>query len=66
MLKKEGFNIEGSELETGWSIRKSTVMLLDTIMKLMQIHIAYNEPEDANVSDSDILFSKEEQHVLKH
>ncbi|HEY1061293.1 MAG TPA: IS4 family transposase, partial [Daejeonella sp.] len=64
MLKKEGFNIEGSELETGWSIRKLTVMLLDTIMKLMQMHIAYNEPEEANVPDTDILFSKEEQQCI--
>lgn len=64
MLKKEGFNIEGSELETGWSIRKLTVMLLDTIMKLMQMHIAYNEPEEANVPDSDILFTKEQQQCL--
>ncbi|WP_411272820.1 IS4 family transposase [Daejeonella sp.] len=64
MLKKEGFNIEGSELETGWSIRKLTVMLLDTIMKLMQMHIAYNEAEEANVPDSDILFTKEEQRCI--
>jgi hypothetical protein len=64
MLKKEGFNIEGSELETGWSIRKLTIMLLDTIMKLMQMHIAYNEPEEANVPESDILFSKDEQQCI--
>jgi len=64
MLKKEGFHIEGSELETGWSIRKLTVMLMDTIIKLMQMHIAYNEPEEANVPDSDILFSQEEQQCL--
>lgn len=64
MLKKEGFNIEGSELETGWSIRKLTIMLLDTILKLMQMHIAYNEPEEANVPDADLLFSQEEQDCL--
>jgi hypothetical protein len=64
MLKKEGFNIEGSELETGWSIRKLTVMLMDTILKLMQMHIAYNEPEEANVPAADLLFSREEQVCL--
>ncbi len=64
MLKKEGFNIEGSELETGWSIRKLTVMLLDTVLKLMQMHIAYNEPEEANVPDADLLFSEKEQECL--
>lgn len=64
MLKKEGFNIEGSELETGWSIRKLTVMLMDTIIKLMQMQIAYNEPEQANVPESALLFSEEEQQCL--
>ena len=64
MLKKEGFNIEGSELETGWSIRKLTVMLMDTIIKLMQMHIAYNEPEQANVPDSALLFTEQEQQCL--
>jgi len=64
ILKKEGFNIEGSELETGWSIRKLTVMLLDTIIKLMQMHIAYNEPEEANIPDSSLLFSEEEQECM--
>ncbi|KHJ39093.1 transposase for transposon Tn5 [Pedobacter glucosidilyticus] len=64
MLKKEGFNIEGSELETGWSIRKLTVMLLDTIMKLMQMHIAYSEPEEANIPDTDLVFSEDEQECL--
>jgi Transposase DNA-binding len=64
MLKKEGFNIEGSELETGWSIRKLTVMLMDTIIKLMQMQIAYNEPEEANVPDSALLFSEQQQQCL--
>ncbi|HWB24354.1 MAG TPA: IS4 family transposase [Chitinophagaceae bacterium] len=65
MLKKEGFNIEGSELETGWAIRKLTVMLLDTIIKLMQMHIAYNEPEQANVPETGIVFSTQEQECLQ-
>jgi hypothetical protein len=65
MLKKEGFNIEGSELETGWSIRKLTVMLLDTVIKLMQMHIAYNEPEEANAPDASWLFSEQEQECIK-
>jgi len=36
-LKKEGYDIESSELENGWAIRKLTVMMLDTIVKLMQM-----------------------------
>lgn len=34
------------------------------VMKLMQMHIAYNEPEEANVPDTDLLFSREEQECL--
>ena len=45
VLKKECFNIEGSELESGWSIRKLTLMLLDTIIKLFQMSIAYSMDE---------------------
>lgn len=65
MLKKEGFDIEGSELESGWAIRKLTLMLLDVIIKLMQMHIAYSEPEDANVPLADWVFNPEEQQCLK-
>lgn len=65
VLKKEGFHIEGSELESGWAIRKLTVLLLDTIVKLMQMHIAYNEPEQANVPDTNLVFNEQEQHCLE-
>jgi hypothetical protein len=41
VLKKECFNIEASELESGWAIRKLTIMMLDTIIKLFQMAIAY-------------------------
>lgn len=63
MLKKERFNIEASELESGWAIRKLAVIMLDTIVKLMQMHIAYNCPEGES-PDSDTVFSKEEQQCL--
>jgi len=42
MLKKEGFDIEAFEMESGWAIRKLSIMMLDVIVKLMQMHIAYN------------------------
>jgi len=45
VLKKDGFNIEGSELESGWAIRKLSLMLMDTIIKLFQMQYAYSEPE---------------------
>jgi hypothetical protein len=62
-LKKEGYNIEGSELESGWAIRKLTVMMLDVIVKLMQMRIAYNCPEGEGV-DTETVFSDEEKECL--
>jgi len=45
VMKKESFNIEGSELESGWAIRKLSLMLMDTILKLFQMQYAYSLPE---------------------
>ncbi len=45
VLKKECYDIEASELESGWAIRKFTLMILDTIIQLFQMSIAYNTPE---------------------
>ena len=64
ILKKEGFNIEGSELESGWAIRKLTIMMLDVIVKLMQMHIAYNCPEGESPATA-MVFTEEEQDCLK-
>jgi Transposase DNA-binding/Transposase DDE domain len=63
MLKKEGFNIEGSEIESGWAIRKLTVMMLDVIVKLMQMHIAYNCPEGES-PETAMMFTEKEQECL--
>lgn len=65
IVKKGGFDIEGSELESGWAIRKLTIMLLDVSLKLMQMHMAYNEPEGANVPAAAVVFSQEEQQCLQ-
>lgn len=64
MLKKEGFNIESSELESGWAIRKLTVIMLDIIIKLMQMHIAYNYPEGQSPA-TETVFTEQEQACLK-
>ncbi|MBC8079550.1 MAG: IS4 family transposase [Gorillibacterium sp.] len=63
VLKKECYDIEGSELESGWAIRKLTVVMLDTIVKLMQMHIAYNcaEGEDP---EAGMVFTPEQQQCL--
>jgi hypothetical protein len=65
ILKKGGFDIERSELESGWAVRKLTIMLLDVIIKLMQLHIAYNELEEANVPEASLVFNEQEQQCLQ-
>ena len=65
ILKKGGFDIERSELESGWAVRKLTILLLDVIIKLMQMHIAYNEPEEANVPEASLVFNEQEQQCLQ-
>lgn len=42
ILKKEGFNIEAGELGQGKSIRKLCLMILETIIKLFIMQIAYS------------------------
>jgi Transposase DNA-binding/Transposase DDE domain len=46
ILKKEGYDIEASELESGGSIRKLSLLMLDAIMKIFQMRIAWEETEE--------------------
>lgn len=64
VLKKECYDIEGSELESGWAIRKLSVMMLDTIIKLFQMLIAYNT-EEGEILNSTIAFEQEEIECLE-
>jgi len=64
ILKKEGFNIEASELEYGKSIRKLCLLILDTIIKLFIMHIAYSIPEEDGLPP-DSCFTAEEQQCLE-
>lgn len=64
ILKQEGFNIEASELEAGYSIRKLCLLMLDTIIKLFQMRIAYEMPEDEGLP-ADVCFNKHEQQCLE-
>ena len=64
MLKKEGFNLEGSELERGASVRKMSLLILEVIIKLFLMRLAYAEPEVELSADS--CFSAEEQQFLEH
>jgi hypothetical protein len=62
ILKKEGFNIEASELTQGKAIRKLTLMMLETIIKLFIMQIAYNTEEETEPRSC---FSEQEIECLE-
>lgn len=64
ILKKEGFNIEASELEYASSIRKMSLMILETVIKFFLMRLAYAEPEIELSPDS--CFTQQEQIFLEH
>ncbi len=64
ILKKEGFNIEASELEYGKSIRKLCLLMLDTIIKLFLMQIAYAIPEEEGLP-VDSCFTEQEHECLE-
>lgn len=63
ILKKEGFDIEASELEYGKSIRKLCLLMLDTILKLFMMQIAYAMPEDDGFPAASC-FTEQDQECL--
>lgn len=62
LLKKQGFQIEASELGTGWAIRKLTVLQLNNLLRVMQLLLAYDNEESQPVGE---VFSKSEIDCLK-
>lgn len=64
ILKKEGYNIEASELEYASSIRKQSLMIMEVVIKLFLMRLAYAEPE-LSIS-ADTCFSQEEQEFMEH
>ena len=62
LLKKQGFQIEETQLETGWSIRKLLVLLLNTTLKLMQLYLAYDVEESQLLRE---VFDEEEIKCLQ-
>lgn len=58
VLKKECFDIEASELESGWAIRKLALMMLDTIIKLFQIAISYQTPKEKYLTQKQCLIKR--------
>ena len=49
ILKKEGYNIEASELESAKAVRKLSLLMLSTITKLFQMRYCYKIPEGENL-----------------
>ena len=62
LLKKKGYRVEDSQLESGWAIRKLTIVLLHTILRVMQMLIAYGSTEE---QDAGLAFGNEEIDCLK-
>ena len=63
LLKKKGFAIESSELSSGWGIRKLTLLLLNNILRLMQLLMAYDNEEAQSTEE---VFSEREIECLQH
>lgn len=63
LLKKQGFGLEQVELENGWAIRKLAVMQLTALLKILQMNIAYNQPEGGQPIDE--VFEKVQIEVLQ-
>jgi hypothetical protein len=63
LLKKQGFGIEESELESGWALRRLVIMQLSALIKIVQMNIAYSQPEGGQPIDE--VFEKEQIEVLQ-
>lgn len=61
ILKKEGFDIEASELSTGKAVRKLSLLMLETIIKLFIMQIAYGSAVELPAL---CCFSPEEQACM--
>lgn len=61
LLKKQGFQIEDSELSTGWAIRKLTVLLLNNVLRVIQLLLAYGNEESQPIDE---VFSTDELACL--
>ena len=62
LIKKQGFQIEQSQLESGWSIRKLMVLVLHAACRQMQLYLAYEEKESQPILE---VFDENEINCLK-
>lgn len=63
ILKKQGFGIEETQLESGWSIRKLVLMQMSVMLKILQMNIAYSQPEQGQPIEE--VFSYQQIEALK-
>lgn len=63
LLKKQGFGIEETELESGWGIRKLILMQMTALLKVLQMNIAYAQPEEGQLIEE--VFDQQQIRVLK-
>ncbi len=61
ILKREGFDIEASELSQGRAVRKLCLLMMETIIKLFIMQIAYGSAEEFPAS---CCFSAEERACM--
>jgi len=62
LLKTDGYQLEKSQLESGRSIRKLTILIMEASLKILQLKAARSGKTDLKVSD---VFNDEEISCLK-
>jgi hypothetical protein len=62
ILKHQGFGIEETELESGWAIRKLVILQMTALLKILQMNIAYSQPEGGQPIEE--VFNDEQVEVL--
>lgn len=61
-MKKQGFQIEDSQLETGWAIRKLFLLVLNSALRVMQLYLAYGNEDCQDISE---VFGPQEIECLR-
>ena len=61
LLKLQCFQIESSQLETGWAVRKLTMLAMLAALRIIQMMLAYEDDNEQSVEE---VFTKDEQLCL--
>lgn len=62
LLKKQGFKIEETQLESGWAIRKLVILILNSALRVMQLYLAYDTDESQGIKE---VFDEQEIECLQ-